>query len=279
MARPMTPAEQARFRAAFPNLNVKLAVVTDDSANIVNYNCIAWTVGITSRRLWPGPTIIDFDAFYRGYGYTRSSSGPIAAWGSSRASMTHACISGEGYGPRWESKCGTDLRIQHGLNELVGSTYGRVVAFYDEERGMNAEFRDKLEAVKREVLARSYLTESQRQALEAQTQGISAALRKRFDAAFAAWKQSWSRGGLAFSSNPRDRAVGKEFDRLIALGPAIIPLVVEKLADPENSFALQLYDTIQLDPNLVIHFPADDPRILEGEQGRARRVVQVWLAR
>jgi hypothetical protein len=57
-----------------------------------------------------------------------------------------------------------------------------------------------------------------------------------------------------------------------------MPLVVEKLADPENFFTLQLYDAIQPDEKLVVHFEADDERILEGEQGRARRVVKAWFA-
>ena len=65
---------------------------------------------------------------------------------------------------------------------------------------------------------------------------------------------------------------------MIALGSAIMPLVVKQLADPENFMALQLYDAIQPDPGLVVHFEPDDERILEGEQGRARRVVQAWFA-
>ena len=57
-----------------------------------------------------------------------------------------------------------------------------------------------------------------------------------------------------------------------------MPLVVEKLADPENFFALQLYDANQPDEKLVVHFEADaHERILEGEQGRARRAVNAWF--
>jgi len=85
-------------------------------------------------------------------------------------------------------------------------------------------------------------------------------------------------GGLAFSSNSTSRALGKEFDALLALGPVILPLVVEKLADPDNFFALQLYDALQPDINLLVQFDADDERILEGEQGRARRLVQHWVS-
>jgi hypothetical protein len=55
--------------------------------------------------------------------------------------------------------------------------------------------------------------------------------------------------------------------RILPAGPAIIPLVVESLADPENFFALQLYDAIQPNDQLLVQFEADDERILEGEQG------------
>ena len=62
------------------------------------------------------------------------------------------------------------------------------------------------------------------------------------------------------------------------MGPAIIPLVVESLAEPDNFFALQLYDAIQSNEQLLVQYEADDERILEGEQGRAHRVVQSWFA-
>ena len=59
----------------------------------------------------------------------------------------------------------------------------------------------------------------------------------------------------------------------------IIPLVLEKLADPDNFMALQLfYDAIQTDVNLLVHIEPDDERILEGEQGCARRTIFSWLA-
>ena len=80
------------------------------------------------------------------------------------------------------------------------------------------------------------------------------------------------------SSDPHTRAAGKEFDSLIAFGPAILPLLIDKLADPENFLALQLYDAIQSDENLLVQYEPDDERIVEGEQGRARRVVQAWFA-
>src|SRR5712664_146165 len=212
----------------------------------------------------------------RGFGCVRSSDGPIAAWGHSTSNMTHGSISGPGHGPRWESKCGSDLRIQHGLDELVGSSYGRVVAFYRRSRLLDAVFSRLLEGTMKEKSSRSHLSAAQRKTLRDRRSAIPAELRQAFDTAFSAWKKTWFSGGLAISSDPHTRTVGKEFDDLIALGPAILPLVIEDLADPENFLALQLYDAIQPNEKLLVQFGPDDERVLEGEQGRARRVVQAW---
>ncbi len=276
MARPMTPAEKQRFRGYFPSLDVNCAVVTGEVSTV--YNCISWTVGITNCWLWPGNTLANFDTFYRGFGFVRAGDGTIAAWGLSTLGMTHGSITGPGHGPRWESKCGSDLRIQHGLGELVSSSYGHVVAFYRRNRTLLAPYEAAREDVMKERAAKSYLSATQRRTLSAERDRIPEEVRIAFENAFAAWKNTWFSGGLAISSNPHTRTVGKEYDTLIALGPAILPLIVEKLADPENFLALQLYDALQPNEELLVQFEPDDERVLEGEQGRARRVVQAWFA-
>lgn len=276
MARSMTAAEKQRFYGYFPNLNVNQAIVTDEATPA--YNCIASTVGIMNRWLWPGGSLAHFDAYYRGYGFVRSGNGPIAVCGHSRSGMTHGSISGPGHGPRWESKCGGDLRIQHGLNELTGSLYGRIVGFYSKVRTLSAPFAAVAEDIMKEKQVKSYLSLTQKQTLHKQQSEIPAEIRTAFDSAFVAWKDSWFRGGLAVSSDPHTRAVGTEFDGLIALGPMILPLVIGKLADPENFLALQLYDALQSDEKLLVQYEPDDERILDGEQGRSRRIVQAWFA-
>jgi hypothetical protein len=130
----------------------------------------------------------------------------------------------------------------------------------------------------KEKAIKSFLSAANKKALREEIQAIPAAVRQEFEAAFNAWKRTWYRGSLLITSDPRLRAVGAEYDALIAMGPKILPLLVEKLTDPENSLALQLYDALQPDPKLVVHFEPDDERILEGEEGRARRVVQTRFA-
>jgi hypothetical protein len=276
MPRPMTASEKQRFRGYFPNLNVNTVVVTDNADPF--YNCISWTVGITNRWLWPGNSLVHFEIFYRGFGFVPSGTGPLASWGHSTTSMTHGSISGSGHGPRWESKCGGDLRIQHGLSELAGGLYGRVLAFFRSSPTLKAALQSVAEDIMKEKLAKSYLSATRKKKLQSQIVAVPRELRSKFETAFSAWKDTWFKGGLAVSSDPHTRAVGKEFDALVALGPGILPLVIEALANPENFLALQLYDAIQPNEKLLVQYEPEDERILEGEQGRARAVVQAWFA-
>jgi hypothetical protein len=130
----------------------------------------------------------------------------------------------------------------------------------------------------KEKASKSYLSASQKRALVEVVRGVPEEVKTAFEKAFGAWKNTWFSGLLSISSDPSDRATGKEYQDLIALGPRIIPLVLEKLSDPENFMALQPYDALQTDMNLLVHIEPDDERILEGEQGRARRTVRSWLA-
>ena len=269
MQRRMTDVEKSRFRQYFPRLDVNSAVVTSEISTA--YNCIAWTAGITDRWIWPGDSIESFDQFYGGLGFKRAADGEIAAWGISTSSMKHGSISGPGHGPRWESKIGSDLRIQHGLNELVSSSYGRVLSFY--RKGP----LPTIKVMRKKLVRRLYLSDAQKRRLHEERSKIPQNVRIAFDKLFAAWKKTWFSRGLATSSDPRTRAVGPEYDALVALGPVILPLVIERLAIPENFLTLQLYDAVQSNDRLIVQFEPGDERILEGEQGRAKRVVQAWF--
>ena len=99
-----------------------------------------------SRRAGSGPGAVgtrlkpEFDSFYASYGFSTAASGTIAAFGIDPDSMTSASITGPGHGPRWESKAGTWLRIQHGLDEMEGgSLYGDILGFYRRTGPMPAD--------------------------------------------------------------------------------------------------------------------------------------------
>lgn len=278
MTRPMTPVEQARFHGYFPNLDVAAAQVSGPATPV--YNCIAWTLGITTQWIWPGNNIGDFDPYYNRIGYRRTTdtNSPIAVWGYTFSQMTHGSISGLGHGPRWESKCGADLRIQHGRDELGGPNpaYGRILAYYKPDRALLAG-AETLLTLPADMTTISAITPEQLEFLKESTAGINPGLREAFASNFAKWKATWFAGNLSVNSDPHARASGAEFEALVRLGPETLPLVIEALADPENFMALQLYNAIQPEPDLLAHIEADDPRIMEGEQGKARMVVQRYV--
>lgn len=277
MTRSMTNAEKQRFRGYFPSLNVNRAVVTGNATR--SYNCLAWTLGITNRWVWPGQNISDFDRLYGAYGFVRSSNGPIAAWGHSFSNMTHGCISGSGHGPRWESKCGSDLRIQHGLNELVGASYGRVKAFYRRRNALSLPDTSQLLATisGAKELSVMVLEKEDQEKLDDLIAKIDSSILKDFESRFQDWKKTWDEPHTAMLSNPSFVRYSKEFSLLTELGAVILPAVVKKLADPDNFFALQLYDALQEQELLIVGLEPDSDEIFDGEQGRAQKTVETWL--
>ncbi len=277
----MTAAEKTKYGNAFPNLNVNNAVVTDDETSV--YNCIAWTVGIDWRNCWPGYSIAEFDVFYNGYGYTRASTGPIAVWanGGDTNRMTHGSISGPAHGPRWESKCGAGLRFQHGLNELQGALYGQVVAYYATSR--KKIYVDRADLLQKEIAKHKevgpmLLSEHQQSALRGLLNEVPKDLVEEFESRFQAWKTTWYAGYHLFLSDPAHVKNCEEFFEVAALGSDMVPLLIEKLVDPKNTLALQLYDEIQTERYLQIPLGSSEEVILKGEEFRAEEVVRLFLS-
>ena len=276
MPRPLTSAEKSEVQNLFPNMNVERVVVSAEAD--VTYNCLAWTLGITSRWVWPwgsrDATKAEFDALYRSHGLSPSQNGPIAAFGASNNAMKHGAISGLGHGTRWESKLGNSLRIQHGLGEMEGGFYGRTKGFYSGSRLLRTD-RTIVEALEKEDLM-ALLSDDEKELVLKLNSTVDVHLRKAFIEAYAKWVATWSDPGIAFSSVPGDYAKSDQFRRLLAMGEAIVPLVIEKLIEPDQFFALQLVEHLAK-REIVSEFEPEDPIILEGEQERAAATVRRWL--
>jgi hypothetical protein len=265
-------------------MKVDAVVVTDETTN--RYNCVSWTLGITTSWIWPwglhNPTKAEFDALYGNYGFSPSNSGPIAAFGTNTHSMTHGSISGPEHGPRWESKCGAWLRLQHGLSEMEGgSLYGDVFGFYSRASVVTTDVQQadvglqtlrKVQTMK-ELLS---LTADQLNNVHVRAARVDKQLKERFDKAYAAWKATWSHPLIAVSSAPVARTKTNEFQELISLGPGILPLLMEKLTDPDEFFALMAVDRLAR-PELHVLRDLDDEAVLLGDQGRAIETVLRWI--
>jgi hypothetical protein len=258
-------------------MNVSLVLVTDEATK--GYNCIAWTLGISTSWIWPwgqrNATKSEFDALYQTFGFVPSSSGPIAAFGQNLNGLTHACISGTGHGPRWESKCGAWLRIQHGLAEMEGGTfYGSVLGFYSRSIAKNQDILSATAVLR--TMKTEHLSKADLKFIKERVARIDPDFKDRFNKAYQTWKEAWNHPLIVISSNPSSRTQTPAFLDLIALGPGIIPLLMEKLTDSEQFFALQAVDRL-LRPEFVISRQVDDPEVLLGEQGRAIDTVKQWI--
>src|SRR5260370_14091773 len=270
--RPLTAPEQAQAKQLWPRMNVGAVIVTDNATP--RYNCLAWTLGISTSWIWPwakgNVSKAHFDNLYRSHGFTPSGSGPVAVFGLNQNAMTHGSISGPGHGPRWESKCGAWLRIQHGLAEMEGGVlYGNVLGFNSKYGSGN--INERLQTMKNEKLS-----QSDAKFLKARVQKVSPELKKRFEKLYQAWKEDLNHPLISVNSNPVARTQTTSFLELIALAPEIIPLLMEKLLDPAEFFALQAVDRL-IRPEFVVCQEADEPAVLFGEQGRAIETVKQWI--
>lgn len=107
-------------------------------------------------------------------------------------------------------------------------------------------------------------------------QQVSPVLRERFEKTYEKWKEAWNHPLIAVSSNPATRTQTPSFLELIALGPEILPLLMDKLTRPEDFFALQAVDRL-LRPQFIVSREPGDPAALLGEQGRAIETVKQWI--
>jgi hypothetical protein len=122
-------------------------------------------------------------------------------------------------------------------------------------------------------VAADTISHEQRARLDAEIAQLPADLRVRFDERYRDWRKTWKRPDILVSSNSKAVRNSEEFRVLVALGLRILPLVVSKLLQPEEFFALQLYDVLQEQPELR------DEHWELGEQRRALATARRWLSR
>ncbi len=107
---------------------------------------------------------------------------------------------------------------------------------------------------------------------------VDGSVAQEFETRFSSWKRTWVYEHTAHLSDPAFVTHNEEFLALVAMGPQVLPLIVGKLTDPDNFLALQLYETVETDAGAVVAINPGDEAILEGEQGRAQRMVERWIA-
>src|SRR5260370_13374237 len=118
------------------------------------------------------------------------------------------------------------------------------------------------------------ISREQRARLEAEIAQLPKVLRARFDGRYRDWKRTFERPDILVSSNSKAVRNSKEFAALVSLGPRILPLIVDKLLQPDQFFALQVYDALQDRREL-----REDEHLNLSEQQRAVATARRWLSR
>jgi hypothetical protein len=98
-----------------------------------------------------------------------------------------------------------------------------------------------------------------------------------FEKRFSSWKKIWHTGSNALSTDPYIRTKTAEYRELVALGKAILPLLVRKLTDESNFLALPAFEELAGKKH-IIRIHAAGEKDLEGEQVRAFRTAKNWMA-
>ncbi|MDU7693201.1 MAG: hypothetical protein E7K04_03025 [Helicobacter sp.] len=290
--KPLDDGEKFLYKSFFPKLDVDTARETSISTEC--YNCLAWTLGITNKWLWPiyhaylDPTQTtqdDFNRFYHDAGFelTNRSNAEIAAFGAltkqGKLYMTHGAkiySKQKDLTDKWESKLGAYIRLEHELEGLDGDSYGKPVAFY--KKAAHFENVQREAQKRRSNIKKPEFMDIQK--LRHKIDGIEPAIVQEFDANFLNWTENWqdsANENRLFSSNPASRAFGDYFLELIGLGAQadLLPLVVLRLYTGDF-WANLLYDALQKDESLRV-FYGEDCHIFEGEIGRSYKIVERYI--
>jgi len=132
------------WRSSFPNVGKFdiLAPSTGKAGTRGGYNCIAHTLRIYDRWVWPGSRIADFDKLYGAAGYRRvrglnfrfnPKMEKIVLYAKrgkkGKIECTHGCR--QLTDGTWTSKLGAGPLIRHASPDSVdGPSYGRPIAVY-----------------------------------------------------------------------------------------------------------------------------------------------------
>jgi hypothetical protein len=134
-----TAMEWNQLSATFPGLTQASVFITDEPTPV--YNCIAFSLGITTAWINPPQPLATFQGFYNGAPYNHptlasgSANAGIDGWalpaiGPNINTMTHGSKVSSAKPGLWESKLGQWFRITHGRAEVTGNQYGRTVTSF-----------------------------------------------------------------------------------------------------------------------------------------------------
>lgn len=280
MARRPTDGEWATLRSWFPNLPRDSVWVLGGATT--RYNCLAWALGRTDRWIWPWsglPTLAQFTAYLRNFGYATGTPAAAAAYGKA-AGSTYAI----GHIARFwvgapSSKLGSYLLIHHTWGGLNGGTYGSLRQYYRrvsllQER---AEPMEDIEVQVEEGEPLPELSDDEMSYLRSLADSVEADAKARFEDAYGRWKAALLEPPVLLDSTGVSATMVQSFHETVVAAQDAVPLLLLRLLEPDEHFALRIAEQI-LPPGAVALFELDDPQTTEGEQYRARLTVLSWLS-
>ena len=282
MARRLTAGEAAQFRSWFPHLNTGNVWVLAEATP--RYNCLAWALGYTDRWVWPWqpnlPGLPAMSTYIRRWGYVPGQPAAAVVYGATASAIGHI---GRFWVNQPSSKCGQSLMITHGWAELNYGIYGSNRQSYGRRAGAAALAAEEVTALESMPLVEAteqsdlpVLLAAEVDKLAELSEAVPADARSAFDAAYERWKAVLTTGDAAADSTGARAMHSSEFVAAVAAARDAVPRLMDKLADPDEHFALLIAQQI-LPPEVVPIYEPDDPLVLEGEHARALTTLGNWL--
>lgn len=232
------------------------------------YNCISWSVGVTSAWIWPlwksskyyaENDLEAFDNLYNDHGLTRdgatAENAVVALWAkideNGNRHYTHASVTdGNGYlhGFAWESKLGSNERIFHPrdiLYDYSDSGYGEIVEYY------TLDTNRKVQSVSSEIydteIGDANFTYNSAEVLKLQQiiAQIPSEIQLHFSELFTAWKSHVS---TTYLSNPTDIANCTVYKQLITFykdNQSALYLLLQQLSNHDLASMILMENLIE----------------------------------
>jgi hypothetical protein len=234
-----------------------------------DYNCIAWSAGITSHGIWPldslvCPSSLDslaaFDNFYAMFGFTRigatEENSVIDLWKGkvpiTGMEYTHASIrkgaDGNAHGYDWESKAGYCDRFFHPRYSLVGNEYGQVVEHYIRTAQNNMTFEEE---IANGTFRIEYIDfdENEREIISRKINAINYETLSYFQLLYDRWKGVTKK---TIYSNPKQIANCDEYREILDYCKSnneLLYAIYEKLGNGDGVAATKLIGDLTFDQN------------------------------
>lgn len=282
--RPLFTSERNVLRKSFPLVDFTNTVVWHNPES--GYNCFAYSMGLRYRWI----EFYDWDSVSRGYQNARSlyqapynyregggtgvKQFPVVwGWGSK---PLHASFAEYDNCDAPRSKMGQMWVLWHLTSVFSYGMYGVPMVRYFALPNTRSQTEIDVEKMKEmSESCQENITFSQDELAMIAKKARASRKNVRFESLFNEWKEAWN---WSLSNNTATTRNLSQYAELKAMGQEIIPLLIEKMATEEdNFFAIRLYEDLQNNPNLIIQYANDDPRLLEGLQQTTKKTIRKWL--